>query len=374
MKIVAQGTVNTGVAGTARAMATFASFVPLDDGTWLAGYRVGSTKDSDDEKIEFRRSIDEGVTWSKPELPFTAPTMDGASGTIRCAYCTDMGGGRLIVAAMWIDHTTYPGKPLFNEETEGCLPMKILIADSEDDGKSWSEFRQVHYPEDIGPPSLTNPIIRLPSGRLVLSVETNKNYLDTSKWLQRVVYSYSEDGGQTWGPPITTCQDPTARIFYWDQRAAVWPDGRLATFSWTYDRETTKYLNIQRRISSDEGATWSDTEDLGITDQASHPAVLSDGRVVFAWVDRFQSRSIRARAANGIDSPFTAESEVVLYQQEDTGSAEGGGDTGELLSEMGLWTFGLPYTAALPNGDAVVVYYQGTNTRMDCCWARLAVS
>ena len=372
MQIVSRGIVNHGVAGTSRAISSFSAFLPLRDGTWLASYRVGSTKDCDDEQIEFRRSNDEGATWSDPVTPLTAPTIDGKRGSIRCAYCSDLGDGHLIIATMWIDHTTYAGKPLFNEETEGCLPMKVLVADSRDDGQTWGEFREVPSPEDVGPPSVTNPILRLPSGRLALSVETNKQYNDPSTWYQRVVYFYSDDNGQTWSAPVTTCQDPTARIFYWDQRAGLWPDGRLATFSWTYDRETTKYLNIQRHISDDEGASWTEAEDLGVTDQAAHPAVFPDGKVVLAWVDRFGAQAIKARVAAGIDQPFNSESEVILYQKETAKeSVEGDGVTGELLSEMGLWNFGLPYAAALPDGDAVVVYYQGTNDCMDCHWVRL---
>lgn len=157
----------------------------------------------------------------RTEAPLQAPTINGTGGTIRCAYCTPLGEGRLIVAAMWVDRTTYPGKPLFNEDTEGCLPMKLLVAESDDHRHTWSPFREMPVPEDVGPPSLTNPIMKLNSGRLVTSIETNKTYLDDSTWYQRVVYFYSDDEGQTWSEPVTTCQDPEARIFYWDQRSHV---------------------------------------------------------------------------------------------------------------------------------------------------------
>ena len=253
---------------------------------------------------------------------------------------------------MWVDRQTFPGQPLFNEETEGCLPMEILLADSRDLGRTWSDWRVVSVPADVGPPSLTNPVLVLPSGRLALSIETNKTYEDRGPWLQRVVYLYSEDRGRTWGGPVTTCQDPAGRIFHWDQRAGVFPDGRLATFTWTYDRQTTRYLNIRRRLSADEGAAWSAPEDLGFADQAAHPAILPDGRVVLAWVDRFGSRSIRARLATAADAPFDAATEVELYRQTAGGSptAAGHEDTGELLAGMGLWSFGLPFAAALPDG------------------------
>ena len=38
--------------------------------------------------------------------------------------------GRLIAAACWVNREAFPGKPLFNPESEGCLPMDILVAES----------------------------------------------------------------------------------------------------------------------------------------------------------------------------------------------------------------------------------------------------
>ena len=371
MKIIATGIMNRGARGGRRALATFPSVTALPDGTLLASCRVGTTKDCDDETVEFRRSADGGRTWGDPVAPFSTVLGD-RRGSLRVAYVTPMGGDRLIVVALWIDREAHPGKPLFDPETEGCLPMAVIVADSEDLGRTWSGWRAVPVPADVGPPSLTNPILRLRSGRLAVSIETNKSYEDRSKWLQRVVYVYSEDGGRTWGAPATVAQDPSGRVFNWDQRAGVWPDGRVVTFTWTYDRETTTYLNIRRRISADEGETWTAAEDLGFSDQASRPAVLPDGRVVLAWVDRYGTRSIRARLAEGIDGPFKAETEVVLYEHRE-GSRDWARDTGEMLAEMGVWSFGLPYAEALPDGDVMVVYYAGDEGRMDARWARLEV-
>jgi hypothetical protein len=374
MRIRDRGVLNCGEPGTQRAITTFPSITPLADGSVLATYRVGSTKDSDDETIELRWSSDGGRIWSEPTSPFL-PDVDGTRGSLKLTYITEVDQRHLLAAAMWVDRQAHPGKPLFNDKTEGCLPMKILLADSYDQGKSWSDLRVLPVPADVGPPSLTNPVLRLPSGRLALSIESNKNYEDSTTWLQRVVYFYSDDNGQTWGPPVTTCHDPTGRIFHWDQRAGVCPDGRLVTFSWTYDRETTKYLNIRRHLSRDQGATWTEPQDLGFADQASHPAILPDGRVVLAWVDRFGTRSIRARLAAAVDAPFAPESEVSLYQLEvDTPKTVAGeGDTGDLLAEMGLWSFGLPFAEALPDGEVMVVYYEGDASWMRAHWVRLSL-
>ena len=373
MRISARGTLNCGEPGTRRAISTFPTVTSLSDGILLATFRVGSTKDSDDETIEFRRSVDGGRTWTDPVTPFSS-LLEGRRGSLKVAYLTPLDGQHLIAAALWIDREAFPGRPLFNEKTEGCLPMAVVLADSYDFGHTWTPWRVLPVPAETGPPSLTSPVLRTKTGRLLVSIESNKNYEDSSQWFQHVVYVGSEDGGRTWGAPMTVSQDPTARIFNWDQRAGVCPDGRLVTFTWTYDRQTTKYLNVHRSLSHDEGRTWTSPEDLGFADQPSRPAILPDGRIVVAWVDRFQSRSIRARMARSCEAAFSGETEVTRYDLgRSQSSAAGGGDTGEILAEMAVWNFGLPYAESLPDGDVIVVYYEGDAASMRCSWVRLTL-
>lgn len=371
MRIVERSTLQAAQPGGPRAVASFPAFVPLADRSLLASYSVGSGKDTDDITLELRRSTDGGRAWAEPERPF-ATSVDGRRGSLKVGLVTRLDGDRLTIAALWIDREAFPGQPLFNPATEGCLPMAILLADSADAGRTWSPWRTVSMPEDVGPPSLTNAILRLPGGRLALSVETNKNYLDDSKWFQRVVYSWSDDGGVTWSPSTTIVEDPTGRIANWDQRAGVAPDGQIVTFTWTYDFEAVAYRNICRRLSRDEGRTWSDPEDLGFADQPSHPAITADGRVVLAWVDRYGTQSIRARSADSVDAPFSEESEVVLYRHQVPRSPDRADTTADALVEMGTWSYGLAYAEAVPDGDVGVVHYApGERGGTDIRWIRL---
>ena len=372
MHIVDRGILNRGAAGSPRAVSTFPAVATLPDGSLLATYRVGTNKDTADGTVEFRRSHDNGRTWSEPTAPLER-TIQGVQGSISVAYVTPLSDEHLIMVACWVDRQSYPGKPLFNEETEGCLPMHVLLADSYDMGEHWGPWRVLPCPDDVGPASLTNPVLKLPSGRLAVCVETNKHYHDTSRWMQRVVYLFSDDSGKTWSSPHTVSQDPTARIFYWDQRAALDPQGRVITFSWTYDRETSKYQNVHRQVSEDEGKTWSKPEDLGFADQPSRPAVMPDGRMVLAWVDRFGSRSIRSRIAQSGTSPFTANSEITLYDHSSATPLKAHTDTGNLLVQMEMWNFGLPYAELLPNGEVIVVYYEGTVETMQISWVKLSL-
>lgn len=371
MRIVEKSVMLHGSPGTPRAMYTFPTLCQLSAGALLATCRAGWTKDSDDETVSLYRSDDSGRTW-RTIGPFSCPELDDKSGSLKLVYLTEISREHLLGAAMWVDRQSYPGQPLFNPKTEGCLPMAILLAESYDAGATWSPWRRVPMPPQIGPPSLTNPILRLPDGTLLMSIETNKNYTDGSKWYQKVVLLHSNDNGRTWGQPIVASQDPSGRTYNWDQRAVASPDGPVATFAWTYDSAAKQYINIHRRLSFDGGWSWTPPSDIGIADQAGVPTVLPDGRVVLPWVDRFQSRSIRARLAKAVDAPFEPLSEIVLYEH----SRQGTGafrSTADVLAEMGLWTFGLPFAEALSDGSVLVLYYAGDSDRLDIHQVRLTV-
>jgi hypothetical protein len=54
-------------------------------------------------------------------------------------------------------------------------------------------------------------------------------------------------------------------------------------------------------------------------------------------------------------------------------SAEGAGHTGDVLTEMSMWNFGMPFATALPDGDVMVVFYEGTLESMQASWVRLSL-
>ena len=370
MRILDAGIVTESAPGTKRAVYTFPALLACRDGTLLLTCRRGSDKDCADEWVELFRSDAGGRSWTRVESEIPPARVGGAYSSLRVVYLTELDAGHLLAASMWIDRETYRGAPLFNPRTEGCLPMGIFLADSFDGGRSFSAWRPVDLPADIGPPSLTNPLIKLPDGALLLSIETNKHYHDESKWVQRVVALRSYDGGLSWDAPSDAGYDPTGRIFHWDQRVGLAADGGLVSFAWIYDTLAGRYRNIRRRHSADSGRTWTAAQDIGIADQAGRPAMLPDGRVALAWVDRFGSGSIRARLAADARADFDPGGEVVIYDH--SGNTRRTDGTGATLDDMSIWTYGLPYAEALENGEVMVVYYAGDQRTMDIRYARLA--
>ena len=187
MKLLEQWDIVHGEPCTDRAMYTFPAVIRLTNVELLLSCRVGSTKDSDDETIELRRSADNGRTWTPPTRPFSTK-VDGVQGSLKLLYFTELAPDRLLGCTMWVDREAHPGRPLFNAETEGCLPMAILIAESRDQGHTWSAWHRVELPAEVGPPSLTAPLLSLGDCVLAMSIESNKTNGDASRWMQRVVH------------------------------------------------------------------------------------------------------------------------------------------------------------------------------------------
>ena len=367
MKINAQGTLAFGRPATERAFLTFPALAILHDGSALATCRAGRGKDGPEEHLLMFRARAGTDDWQPVSALPPAPRIDGHSGSLKCAYLTETAPGRVIAVALWVERDTFPGCPLFNPETEGCLPMSILIADSRDSGHSFGDWRRVPISLGGDVPGLTSPILCLPGGELLLGIETNKPYRDSGPWRQRALHLRSTDGGTTWSAPETAADDENMRHFNWDLRLAVWPDGTLASFAWTFDRHDGVWRDIHRRIRRGDG--WSQPQPMGIGDQPGVPAVLTDGRILLPWVDRFGSATIRAAIGDGPDARLDSAGSCVLHQQ--AGSRTHAPETAALLTEMDRWAFGLPFATAVPDGTALVLHYAGTPDATDIVWTRI---
>ncbi|HEX7010103.1 MAG TPA: sialidase family protein, partial [Phycisphaeraceae bacterium] len=139
-----------GQAGSRTASVCFPSICKTQSGRLLASWRIGSAKDSADGTVCLSWSDDQGQSWSEPIRPFDRSAdpragtfaLDGVLGNLHLAALTPLADGRVLAAMMWLDRAD-PHRPMFNEQTEGLTRVQTLLAQSEDDGVSWSEPRRL---------------------------------------------------------------------------------------------------------------------------------------------------------------------------------------------------------------------------------------
>lgn len=356
------GEIFSGRPGGPISSATFPLACVSRSGRWLCAFRGAPAKvPNAGQHVMLTWSDDCGKTWRDPFAPFSPPMLDGKPGLFRFAGLTRLHGGRIMAAINWVDHAD-PAAPYFNETTEGLLDTRVFTSISQDDGATWSTPRPVDTRPFTVPTPLTGAIVRFEDDELACPIELNKPYGDTLPWEHASVLLFSTDGGKTWPRHSVVTKDPENRIFYWDQRASLLPDGRLFVVFWTYDREKSTYLNIHTRFSDDHGHSWTALRDTGVAGQPGPVFALEDGELVMPVVDRSGPTKITVRKSEDKGISWPDEDVVVVYDSEATTQTREKSSMQDAWAEMGAFSVGLPHAAPLPGGGALLVYYAGRET------------
>jgi hypothetical protein len=372
LEIVASGVIAAGKPGTDYQSYAFPQICVLPGGRWICSFRAAPTKSAvAPQRSLFTRSDDEGKTWSEPVEAFVPPPIAGTQGSFRALAMTPLGDRRVLAVLYWVD-SSRPSLPFFNESTEGLLDSRIFLARSEDDAATWSKPAMVDTAPYHCPTPITGPVLRLANAELACQFELNKSYNDPSPWRHASVLLFSKDGGLSWPEHVEAARDPDNRIFYWDQRPVVLPDGRILDVFWTFDRQTSTYLNIHARESMDNGRTWSELWDTSVPGQPAPPVPLPDGTIGLVYVDRTGPPQIKMRTSGDGGRTWPKDSEIVLKKSQLANQTWDKSTMQDAWAEMAQFALGLPATAVARNGDVVVVYYSGPETdRTDIEYVRV---
>ena len=362
MQVERSGAVFAGAPGSGVQSATFPVPCVNAEGRWFCIFRGAPQKLSNaDQRVLLTWSDDQGRNWEEPAAPFAPPAVEGRPGLLRFGGITDLGEGRLLAALSWVDYSD-PGKAYFNERTEGLLDTRIFLSVSEDNGAAWSPLRLVDTAPFNVPAPLTGPVLRLPTGDLACQFELNKHYEDPEPWRHGSVLIFSSDGGRSWPRHVVVTRDPANRIFYWDQRPSVLPDGRLLDVFWTFDRVPAAYLNIHAIESSDGGRTWSSPRDTGVSGQPGPIFPLVDGSLAMPVVDRRAAPAIRIRRSVDGGKTWPEEDQLSVYESEGPEQTQDKSSMQDAWAEMYRFSVGLPNVAQLPGGGGLLTYYAGSET------------
>ena len=284
----------------------------LASGAIVLSHRVGTTREGGDGRPRLVRSDDDGATWRVLASPFTHALPAGWD--LRGCALAELADGGLLAVVVAIDKTS--GKPPYNPVTEGLVPVRNLVARSDDGGATWSE------PWDLADgryvQHASQGLLALPDGGVLCTFETFKTYDDPGVWRYTGGVLRSDDGGRTWGPPvISAASDPDGDphdTMWWDPRIARLASGELVQCYYAFRHATRTEGPVHIAWSPDDGATWSAPASTGLPGQATYPLPLPDGRLLVFQQRRADTQAMVAVVSDDGGRTFDRESERIVYE------------------------------------------------------------
>ena len=347
----------------------FTSLHRLASGRILISFRRGTTKSNRNGNCVVYESDDEGRHWTCvcDEFP---NSFSGKTGEIRAAELLEPEDGSLHAFLTWIDHSERKNLP--KSEADTLSPTKLLHTLSRDDGESWSSESTALDTGSANHPVLSGPTLKIPGKGYVLTYEKQEPRYEGGPSIHSGHALFSETG-ESFDSMHQVVRDPRDRLFYYDQRQCVSPDGRrfFGAF-WTYDREAEKDANIHTAWGDTGSLTWEKPVDTGLQGQIAAPLIHPDGRIFLFYVHRTTPGSMRLVVSEDNGRSWNREKERVIYSKE--GEREPGVE-GEVNYEifwesMDLWTFGHPTSILLDDGTLLLAYYAGPDEKtLSVRWA-----
>ncbi len=364
-----------------RRIAYFTSLCPLQSGTILCGFQNGPSKHAVTSTVRLCRSVDGGRNWELMPAEFETE-IDGSPGSLGGAEMVEVAPGRILLCSTWFDRSE-PERPLFDPVTEGLLHSKQLLAVSNDEGHTWSSWRELPT-GDLKGCALTGPLIRWNNGEIVISFESFKEFDDLRPGRHAAWLTISRDGGETFLPPLQVAQHPKHEIYYWDQRLCPGDQPREFTaLFWTHHLVEKRDLDVHLRHgtirSHFNGSASVRTEAIvqtSIRGQIAAPCHLPDGRLVAFVVDRNRPGTMSLWCSPDGGATWPVGEQLVIHTHEEQAAVTQGGsniDFKQYWEDMVKWSFGHPAVRLLDPGHLLLAWYAGSPTHMSLHWARVRI-
>ena len=343
-------------------VAFFDGLLKLESGAWLCGFTAGKTKHHHEGTIRLCRSRDDAVTWEP--LPWQFETRHhGVPGSLGGAELVEVAPGKLLLFTTWFDRSD-PERPLFDPETEGILRSRQLVADSPDDGQTWSAWRVVPTPGLTGT-AITGPVLKWNDGTIGFAFESFKEFDDPNPARHGAWLVTSRDGGRTFDPPHLVAADPQQQVYYWDQRLCAGGPGEYLGLFWTHDRaeKRDRRVHFVRGNVHDAGSQRRLPIETSIPGQIAAPLLLDDGRLLAFVVDRQQPGTLRLWVSSDDGQTWPAHNVLTVHEHDEQARLSQGPeniDFAQYWEDMAKWSFGHPAIRSYDGRRVLTTYYAGT--------------
>ena len=164
-----------------------------------------------------------------------------------------------------------------NPETGGLPDGANYVSFSHDNGHSWSHPEKISHghPEIL---ETSGPCIELKNGDLIASGPPMPMWDGTRPSGMQGFLLRSSDKGKTWDDK--TVYYKNGNIFPAECRQCEMQNGRIVMIIWCLDEVAGKSLTNHVVVSEDNGITWSEPIDTGVSGQASNLMYLGDERLL----------------------------------------------------------------------------------------------
>lgn len=359
-------------------MACFTSLCRLQAGPILCSFQNGAKKHSATSTVRLCRSDDDGRTWSDLQTTFPRD-LDGIPGSLSSGELVEVEPGRLLLFSTWFDRSD-PERPLFDPVTEGILRSKQVLAVSEDEGRTWGDWRVVPTGSLTGCAS-TGPIQKThdADGRAVIAFpfESFKEYDDPRPGRHAAWLTVSHDGGRCFSPPLQVAQHPQHSVYYWDQRLCSGSTpGEFVALFWTHDLAARRDLPVHLRRVTLRGSTLvtGEIRQTPIPGQIAAPCQLKDGPLLAFVVDRDQPGTMTLWSSSDGGETWPVDEKLVVYTHDEQARLSQGReniDFKQYWEDMGKWTFGHPAVCPLSDDQVLLAWYAGPPEALSVHWARI---
>ena len=246
-----------------------------------------------------------------------------------------------------------PGESFWSQETLGILQNELVWSRSEDDGQTWSDPRPISIPLP-GAAESPAPLCPTLTGRWVAPYSPHNTFDPNLKVdLRHVVLMISDDQGKTWRHTsmIRVKEEDAYVAESWVTQLST---GVLLGTTWHLRRGKGDDFPNAYALSTDNGQSWGPTRATPILGQSAALAPLDDGKVLFVYNQRRHGTpGVWLALAKPTDRDFGVQvNEVVGRAAVATQNASSGKSTN--------WTdfaFGEPSVTVLPDHTALVAFW-----------------
>ena len=346
--------------------AYFPSVAVLPKGELLASLVLGEAFEAANCRTHIARSSDNGETWQ-----LEGPIYPGTPGrlTSDAVRLTALPDGRVLAFMVRSDRDSHPGEGLTNSETLGFVPTELLLFESNDSGRSWSEPRILQAPLEGPSFELCCPITPMSDGRLFLPTSTWQDWDGRRPNGVKMVAFISEDAGATWPDYRDVMVDPDQKVVYWESKIVQLSDGSLLAAAWAYDTSTSKDLPNQYALSQDSGATWTAPTSTRLIGQTLTPFALADGRILSVY-RRTDQPGLWANVSRLEGGEWVNEAELALWGARAAGLT---GESDNMAENFQVLRFGAPCIAGLSDGSLFVAFWCYEDCVSNIRWFKLGL-